>query len=69
MIPGTKKAAFTLHDIFLYIAIISKHLRLMILLICFSLTVGLTYYVFAKPVYYAHALIHLEELSRPPRHG
>ncbi|EDY20273.1 capsular exopolysaccharide family [Chthoniobacter flavus Ellin428] len=65
MIPGTKKPAFTLHDIFLYVAIASKHARLMVLLICFALTAGLTYYVFAKPVYYAHALIHLEYLARP----
>jgi len=65
MIPGTKKPAFTLHDIFLYVAIASKHARLMVLLICFALTAGLTYYVFAKPVYYSHALIHLEYLARP----
>jgi len=65
MIPGTKKPAFTLHDIFLYIAIASKHARLMVLLICFSLTAGLTYYVFAKPVYYSHALVHLDYLARP----
>jgi len=65
MIPGTKKPAFTLHDIFLYIAIASKHARLMVLLICFALTAGLTYYVFAKPVYYAHALIHLEYQAHP----
>jgi capsular exopolysaccharide synthesis family protein len=65
MIPGSKKPAFTLHDIFLYVAIASKHARLMVLLLCFSLTAGLTYYVFAKPVYYAHAIIHLEYLARP----
>lgn len=65
MIPGTRKPAFTLHDIFLYVAIASKHARLMVLLICFALTAGLTYYVFAKPVYYSHALIHLEYLARP----
>lgn len=65
MIPGTKKPAFTLHDIFLYVAIAAKHARLMVLLICFALTAGLTYYVFAKPVYYSHALIHLEYLARP----
>lgn len=65
MIPGTRKPAFTLHDIFLYVAIASKHARLMVLLICFALTAGLTYYVFAKPVYYSHALIHLDYLVRP----
>src|SRR5260221_11124735 len=65
MIPGTKKPAFTLHDVFLFLAIASKHARLMVLLVCFALTVGLTYYVFAKPVYYAHALVHLDYLPRP----
>src|SRR4051812_8701774 len=65
MIPGTKKSSFTLHDLILYVAIASKHLRLMVLLMCFALTAGLTYYVFAKPVYYAHALIHLDYLARP----
>jgi capsular exopolysaccharide synthesis family protein len=65
MIPGAKKPAFTLHDVFLYIAIASKHARLMALLICFALTAGLTYYVFARPIYYFHALIHLDYLPRP----
>ncbi|HEY3900156.1 MAG TPA: polysaccharide biosynthesis tyrosine autokinase [Chthoniobacter sp.] len=65
MIPGAKKPAFTLHDIFLYLGVATKHARLMIILICFALTAGLTYYVFAKPVYYAHALIHLDYLPRP----
>ena len=65
MIPGSKKPTFTLHDIFLYVAIASKHARLMVLLICFSLTAGLTYYVFAKPVYYAHALVHLDYMPHP----
>ena len=34
-----------------------------ILLVCFALTVGLPYYVFAKPVYYAHALVHLDPIG------
>jgi len=65
MIPGAKKAAFTLHDILLYVSIAAKHARLMVLLVCFTLCVGLTYYVFAKPVYYAHAMINVDYLARP----
>jgi len=65
MIPGAKKPAFTLHDIFLYVAIGTKYARLMILLLSFTLTAGLTYYVFAKPVYYSHAIVHADYLARP----
>src|SRR5262245_38014124 len=65
MIPGAKKPAFTLHDILLYLSIATKYGRLMVLLICFTLTGGLTYYVFAKPVYFGHALVQLEYLARP----
>lgn len=65
MIPGAKKPAFTLHDIFLYVAIGTKYARLMILLLAFTLTAGLTYYVFAKPVYYSHAIVHADYLARP----
>lgn len=65
MIPGAKKSAFTLHDIYLYVALGTKHARLMALLVCFVLTAGLTYYVFAKPVYYSLALVHLDYLARP----
>ena len=65
MIPGAKKPAITLHDVIIYIAIASKYARLMALLVCFSLTAGLTYYVFAKPVYYGHALVHMDYFARP----
>jgi len=65
MIPGNKKPAFTLHDVFLYVAVGAKHARLMLLLICFSLCVGLTYYVFAKPVFYSQALIDVDYLALP----
>ena len=65
MIPGAKKPAFTLHDILLYVAIGTKYARLMILLLCFTLMAGLTYYVFAKPVYYSHAIVHVDYLVRP----
>jgi capsular exopolysaccharide synthesis family protein len=65
MIPGNKKAAFTLHDVLMYGAVAAKHTRLMVLLICFTLTAGLTYYVFAKPVFYSASLIQVDYLARP----
>ncbi len=65
MIPGNKKAAFTLHDVFMYAAMAAKYTRLMVLLVCFTLTGGLTYYVFARPVYYSSALVQVEYLARP----
>lgn len=65
MIPGAKKPAFTLYDMFMYVAIGTKYARLMALLLCFTLTAGLTYYVFAKPVYYSKAIVHVDYLARP----
>ena len=65
MIPGLKARVFSLHDVLMYLAIARKHLRLMALLMCFSLMCGLTFYIFARPVYHAQALIHVEEVSRP----
>ena len=65
MIPGLKARVFSLHDVLMYLAIARKHVRLMALLICFSLMCGLTFYVFARPVYHAQALVYVENLSRP----
>ena len=65
MIPGFKARVFSLHDVLMYLAIARKHVRLMALLICFSLMCGLTFYIFARPVYHAQAVIHVEDLSRP----
>ncbi len=65
MIPGLKTRVFSLHDVLMYLAIARKHMRLMALLMSFSLMCGLTYYVFARPVYHAQALINVEDLSRP----
>jgi capsular exopolysaccharide synthesis family protein len=65
MIPGSKKSAFTLHTVFQYVAIAAKHARLMALLVCFSFTTGLTYYVFARPVYFSRAIVHVDYLALP----
>lgn len=65
MIPGIKKRGVTFGDIMLYVAIAMKHFRLMVLLMCLSFTVGLFYYVYAKPVYYSKSLIRYSAVERP----
>lgn len=42
-----------------------KHGRLAILLIVFSMAAGLTYYVYAKPVYYAKSLVKFNIINLP----
>ena len=65
MIPGLKARVFSLHDVLMYLALARRHLRLMTLLVTFSLMCGLTYYIFARPVYHAQGMIHVEYLARP----
>ena len=65
MIPGLKKRVFNLHDVLMYVAIARKHLRLMALLMCLSITGGLVYYIYAKPVYYSKALVNIDYLALP----
>ena len=49
----------------MYVAIARKHLRLMALLMCLSLTGGLVYYIYAKPVYFSKALVNIDYLALP----
>ncbi len=49
----------------MYVALLAKHVRLIVLLITFSLTAGLAYYVYAKPVYYSRALVNYRSLRLP----
>lgn len=65
MIPGLKKRVFNFHDVLMYVAVARKHLRLMVLLVCFSLLCGLTYYVYARPVYYSKSLVQMDYLPLP----
>jgi succinoglycan biosynthesis transport protein ExoP len=65
MIPGSKKPAFTLHNVFQYVALAAKHSRLMALIMCFTFMVGLTYYVFARPVYFSRSIVHVDYLALP----
>ena len=65
MLPGFKRRGLNFADIVLYLAIALKHVRLMILLMSLSLTLGLLYYVYVKPVYSSRSLIRYHALERP----
>ena len=56
MIPPIQKK-ITFDEVIVFLAIGLKHLRMMALLLCFSLCLGLCYFVFARPVYYSRGLI------------
>jgi capsular exopolysaccharide synthesis family protein len=65
MIFKSQKGGLNSSDIMMYIAIALKHLRLMALLMCFSLLLGLTYYIYVRPVYYSQSLVRLSTFDRP----
>jgi hypothetical protein len=65
MIFKSQKGGLNNSDIMMYVAIGLKHLRLMALLMCFSLLLGLTYYIYCRPVYYCQSLIRFSTLDRP----
>jgi len=60
-----KKSAFKINDVMMYVAVAIEHLRLMVLLVCFSLLFGLVFYCFARPVYYSKSSIRLQSYSQP----
>jgi polysaccharide biosynthesis transport protein len=64
MLPGVRKRVFNFHDVLMYVAIARKHLRLMVLLMCFSWLAGLVYYVYARPVYYSRALVKVNQVKQ-----
>lgn len=55
MTPGMEKRRVDFTDLVFYLAIASKHARLMVLLMIFSLCAGLVYYIYARPVYNVRA--------------
>ena len=65
MIPGLKKRTVNFYDLMMYVAIAYKHARLMVLLFSLCSLGGLTYYVYARPVYHVRSLIRVEYLHRP----
>ncbi|MEI7774371.1 MAG: polysaccharide biosynthesis tyrosine autokinase [Verrucomicrobiota bacterium] len=64
MLPGLKKRVINLHDVLMYVAIARKHLRLMLLLVCFSWLAGLVFYVYARPVYFSRSLIKIDFIDQ-----
>jgi len=65
MIPVVKKRGINFTDLVMYLAVALKHLRLIVLLLCFSLMLGLVYYVYAKPVYYGSSLVRYKYTPLP----
>ena len=51
MAAGMEKRKVDFTDLVFYLAIASKHARMMVLLVTMSLVAGLVYYVYARPVY------------------
>ncbi len=68
-VPGLDKRGIDFTDILMYLAIASKHVRLMVLLMCFSLLCGLDYYIYARPVYTSKALIRYQNVPLPTPSG
>src|SRR5687768_14894327 len=64
MLPGLKKRTLNFHDVLMYVAIGRKHLRLMVLLLCFCWLLGLVYYVYARPVFYSRSLVKVDSIDR-----
>lgn len=63
MLPANKRR-ISFEDLVGYLSVLLRHLRLMVLLVCLSLTAGLFYYSFSKPVYFAGASIVAEGIAR-----
>lgn len=57
MIPGINKRVLNFYDLMLYVALVRKYLRLMVLLVCMCLLCGLVVYIYSRPVYYSRSLI------------
>lgn len=65
MIPGVKQAPIKMGEIMVYIALVIKHLRLILLLLSFAVLAGLTVYVYTRPVYYTRTLLERKEMPLP----
>ena len=63
MIPGAKKRRADFTDVVMYVAIASKHLRLIILLITLALAAGLLFYIFSRPVYFSKSIIRYQAIG------
>ena len=65
MIPGADKRGVDFTDLMMWLAIASKHVRLMVLLGCMAMVGGLDFYIYARPVYSSKATVSFREVGRP----
>lgn len=63
MTPGMEKRKVDFTDLVFYLAIASKHARLMVLLVSLSLIGGLVYYVYARPLFYSRSVVKFVDLK------
>ena len=63
MTPGMEKRKVDFTDVVFYLAIASKHARMMVLLISFALIAGLVYYVYARPLFYSRSIVKFVDLE------
>ncbi len=65
MIPGLKKRKVSLHDVFMYVALVQKHVRLIGLLTAITFLGALNYYIYARPIYYSKAVARMDSVPQP----
>ncbi|MEQ1859617.1 MAG: polysaccharide biosynthesis tyrosine autokinase [Chthoniobacteraceae bacterium] len=65
MIPGLKKRKVSLHDVFMYVALVQKHTRLIGLLVAVAFLGALNYYIYARPIYYSKAMVRMDYVPQP----
>lgn len=65
MLAGAKKRKADFTDVVMYVAIASKHLRTIILLVLLSLSAGLLFYIFSRPVYASKSFIKFTAIGTP----
>lgn len=65
MIPGLKKRKINLHDVFMYVALVQKHVRLIGLLVAIAFLGALNYYIYARPIYYSKAVARIDYVPQP----
>jgi capsular exopolysaccharide synthesis family protein len=65
MIPGLKKRTVNFYDLMMYVAIVRKHIRLMVLTFTLCALAVLNFYVYARSVYRVTSLVRMEQVARP----
>jgi len=65
MLPGVKQSPIKVGDLLVYLTLMLKHARLILLLVSLSLLMGLTVYVYSRPVFYTRSLLDFKQLPLP----